>query len=105
MNRKVTALRYIAIAEGISFLLLLLIAMPLKYWMGQPLAVRYTGMAHGVLFLAYIPALLLAAPVLKWDFLMVFRGFLASLLPGGTFLLDRQIIKDWKEVSAEKVQE
>ncbi len=97
MNTKVTLFRYTALAEGISFLILLLIAMPLKYWMGQPLAVRYVGMAHGVLFIAYIPALLLAAPVLKWDFLMIFRAFLASLLPGGTFLLDRQIVKDYDD--------
>ena len=74
--------------------------MPLKYWMDQPLAVRYVGMAHGILFLLYIPALLLAAPVLKWGLLMIFRAFLASLLPGGTFLLDRQIIKDWKEINS-----
>ncbi|MEQ8683845.1 MAG: DUF3817 domain-containing protein [Imperialibacter sp.] len=100
MNSKVSFFRFVATVEGISFLILLLIAMPLKYWMDQPLAVRYVGMAHGVLFLLYIPALLLVAPVLKWGVLMTFRAFLASLLPGGTFLLDRQIVKDWKEINS-----
>jgi integral membrane protein len=46
--------RMIGIAEGISFLVLLIIAMPLKYFYNQPLAVKYVGWAHGALFVAYI---------------------------------------------------
>lgn len=97
MNTRVSSFRYVAIAEGVSFLVLLLIAMPLKYFMGIPEAVKYIGWAHGVLFMLYIPLLLLAAPVLGWGFLMVLRGFLASLIPGGTFLLDRRIVSDLKK--------
>lgn len=96
MNTKVTAFRFVALAEGISFLFLLFVAMPLKYFGGLPEAVRYTGWLHGVLFMLYIPLLLVAASPLRWDFLMVLRGFIASLIPGGTFLLDRQIARDLK---------
>lgn len=94
MNTRISSFRYVAIAEGVSFLVLLFVAMPLKYFVGIPEAVKYVGWAHGVLFMLYIPLLLLAAPVLRWGFLMVLRGFLASLIPGGTFLLDRQIAKE-----------
>lgn len=47
----------VAVAEGLSYLILLGIAMPLKYWAGIPDAVRYTGWAHGVLFVVYMGVL------------------------------------------------
>jgi len=99
MNSSITWFRIIAFAEGVSYLLLLFVAMPLKYFFEMPLAVRYAGMAHGVLFMAYIPFLFLAARPLRWDFAMIFRGFFASLVPGGTFMLDRQIVKDEKLIN------
>ena len=49
----IRSLRMAGLAEGISFLVLLLIAMPLKYWAGDPTAVLYTGWAHGFLFILY----------------------------------------------------
>lgn len=86
--------RWIAFIEGVSFLVLLSIAMPLKYLADMPLAVRITGMAHGVLFVAYaaLVALLLAQktfslPRAAWAMLM-------SLVPFGTFVLDRQLARD-----------
>ena len=59
-------LRLIGLLEGSSFLALLLIAMPLKYLAGQPLAVRAVGMAHGVLFLLYLLALVPVALDRRW---------------------------------------
>jgi hypothetical protein len=53
MNKKLNWLRKIGIAEGISFLVLLCIAMPLKYFFQQPMAVKIFGWAHGVLFVAF----------------------------------------------------
>ena len=56
VRRKMKSLnlfRKIAIAEGISYILLLFIAMPLKYWANMPQAVKYTGWAHGLLFVLY----------------------------------------------------
>ena len=59
-NTSVGRLRLAGITEGISFLVLLFIAMPLKYWAGMPLAVKYTGWAHGVLFVLYGICLIMA---------------------------------------------
>jgi integral membrane protein len=80
--------RAIALLEGLSFIVLLFIAMPLKYWAGMPLAVKGVGMAHGVLFLLYLPALLQVAVVHRWSLPRVVAAFGASLLPFGTFVFD-----------------
>ncbi|MEK6782532.1 MAG: DUF3817 domain-containing protein [Bacteroidota bacterium] len=60
MRKNATQLRIIGIAEGISFLVLLLIAMPLKHYFGFPMMVKVVGWMHGILFIAYIGAVLLA---------------------------------------------
>ncbi len=80
--------RTVAIAEGISFLLLLFIAMPLKYFADMPLAVKYTGWAHGVLFIAYWVAAVPLFTKLKWDPKRIVGVGLASVLPFGTFVLE-----------------
>jgi integral membrane protein len=85
--------RYIAIAEGISMILLLFIAMPLKYWADMPLAVKYTGWAHGILFMAYIVFMLEISSRLGWNFGRTALAFGSSLVPFGPFLFDRYILK------------
>ena len=85
--------RSVAIAEGISFLLLLFIAMPLKYLADMPLAVKYTGWAHGVLFIAYWIAALPLFTKLKWDAERIVGLGLASVLPFGTFVLERKWLR------------
>lgn len=85
--------RLVAVSEGISYLFLLLVAMPLKYFAGIKEAVQYTGWAHGVLFVLYCILLLQVWIRYKWTFGKAFMAFLASLLPFGTFLLDRQLSK------------
>ena len=87
--------RFISIsrAEGISFLLLVFIAMPLKYAAGMPLMVKYVGWAHGLLFMAYIAQMLFVAFLLKWDVLKVIYGFIAALLPFGPFVFERSLKK------------
>ncbi len=92
MKNKIRLLRFIGITEGISFLVLLLIAMPLKYYFGWPMAVRVVGWMHGVLFVAYIGAVLLSIRAMKWNWLGVGIALAASLIPVGTFVLD----KSWK---------
>jgi integral membrane protein len=89
---RIRALRVVGVSEGISFLLLLLIAMPLKYFFGFPMAVKLVGWAHGVLFMLYLVVVLMAIAPMRWGFKDVFIAFAASLLPAGTFFLDRQ----WK---------
>jgi integral membrane protein len=83
----------IGIAEGFSFLILLLVAMPLKYKFGWPHAVRYVGWAHGLLFILYIVAVLASIRAMKWGFKGVAVAMIASLLPAGTFVLDRSLRK------------
>jgi integral membrane protein len=92
-DKSIRNLRVIGILEGISFLVLLCIAMPLKYFMDIPLAVKYVGWAHGVLFILYIPAVFLARKAMQWNFFQVLVALAASLVPFGTFVLDRQLSK------------
>lgn len=86
-------LRLVGLLEGVSFLALLLIAMPLKYAVGQPLAVRYVGMAHGVLFLLYLLALVPVALDRGWSWRTCGLAVLASLLPAGPFVFDAKVLK------------
>lgn len=86
-------LRLVGILEGSSFLLLLLVAMPLKYLAGQPLAVRAAGMAHGVLFLLYMLALVPVAPDRRWGWKTCALAALASVLPGGPFVFDARVLR------------
>ena len=78
-------------AEGVSFLLLVLIGMPLKYMADMPLMVKYVGWAHGLLFMAYIAQMLYVAYLLKWEVLKVIYGFIAALLPFGPFVFERSL--------------
>jgi integral membrane protein len=91
-------LRIVGISEGISFLVLLLIAMPLKYFMGMPLAVKYVGWIHGILFIAYILAVFFSIKAMRWGWFAVLVALAASLLPFGTFALDKQLKKRQQEL-------
>lgn len=85
-------LRAVGFAEGVSFLLLLGLAMPMKYLAGLPALVTYVGWAHGVLFVAYVAAVAVAARAHRWRPGRVLKALVASLLPFGPFVLDRE----WK---------
>ena len=78
-------LRLVAFAEGVSFLVLLFVAMPLKYLAGLPLAVRVVGMVHGLLFIAFLLALIRASIARSWPFHRSLVAFIASIVPFGTF--------------------
>lgn len=90
-NTNLKKFRLIALLEGISFILLLFIAMPLKYLMGEPGLVKIVGMAHGVLFILFVLLLLLSAKEYKWKLPFISMAFIASLLPFGTFYLDKKL--------------
>lgn len=85
--------RAVAFAEGISFLLLLGVAMPLKYLADMPMAVKVAGSLHGLLFLAYLVAAMLLFSELKWPLKRAPGVFLAAVLPFGTFVLERKWLK------------
>ncbi|PWJ56842.1 integral membrane protein [Dyadobacter jejuensis] len=80
--------RIIAFLEGCSFLILLGIAMPLKYLLGKPEAVRMVGMAHGVLFVLFALLLLQVTIEKGWSIKKAVLSFLSSLVPFGTFYAD-----------------
>jgi integral membrane protein len=84
-------LRKISLAEGISYLLLLGIAMPLKYWAGLPLAVKIVGSIHGALFVVFCAALLRALVAARWPLTRAMLVFVASLIPFVPFWLDRRM--------------
>ncbi len=86
--------RAIALLEGVSFLVLLGIAMPLKYYADLPIAVRVVGSLHGFLFVAYaiITGLLLLRG--RWSLARAAIAMGASLLPFGTFLFDRSVKRE-----------
>jgi integral membrane protein len=91
MKNPVPTLRRLTLVEGVSFLLLLGVAMPLKYLAGIPLAVKIAGWAHGLLFVAFCFALLRTMLVMDWSFRRGAAVFVASLLPFGPFYLDRRM--------------
>lgn len=92
-RRTIDLFRKAGVAEGISFLLLLCIAMPLKYMAGIPEAVKYTGWIHGLLFIYYCYLVIVAGQEYKWSFGRIFLAFLASLLPFGPFIFDRMFLR------------
>ncbi len=89
--------------EGYSFLLLLFVAMPLKYMMGYPSATKIIGMLHGVLFMAFIYQLLSATISTPFSKKEAFVFFIASLVPFGSFYTEAVCSK--KEVKAPAVVE
>lgn len=79
--------------EGISFILLMGVAMPLKYFAGLPEAVKWCGWLHGILFLAFVLVLLQALLSRGISFGKAVLAFIAALLPFGPFLIDRYLAK------------
>ena len=88
--------RIIAFLEGVSYILLLFIASPLKWFYGNPEYVKMLGMPHGLLFMAYVVLAILIAGELKWDKKTLGIVLLASILPFGTFYIDSKYLKNAK---------
>ncbi|HMI78873.1 MAG TPA: DUF3817 domain-containing protein [Ferruginibacter sp.] len=86
--------RVIGIAEGISFLVLLGIAMPLKYFMNIPEAVKFTGWIHGALFIAFIYFAFEVMGAFKKNIGWLAKAFIAAIIPFGTFVFDRELKKE-----------
>ncbi len=96
MKKTFRLFRKVALAEGISFLVLLFVAMPLKYLAGLPMAVTVAGGIHGVLFIAFIVLGWEVKGEYKKDLAWYGKAFLASILPFGTFIMD----KEWRKEEA-----
>jgi integral membrane protein len=85
--------RIAAFLEGVSYILLLFIAVPLKYWGGDESYVKLLGMPHGLLFISYLIIAFVIKDDEKWtgkDFMII---ILASILPFGAFYVDRKYLK------------
>lgn len=98
---KITALqkllhrfRMIGIAEGISFLVLLLIAMPMKYFLKIPEAVKIVGWMHGTLFISYLYFAINVAVTFKKNIGWCLKAFIVAFIPLGTFVTDKQLKKE-----------
>lgn len=102
-NTAIGRLRMVGIAEGISYLLLLFVAMPVKYIAGNPGAVWYVGWVHGLLFMAFILALIVVKITMEWNFKRTGIAFFAALIPFGTFILDKSLRKEEKLFLKEKI--
>ncbi len=90
-SQALTRFRAISIAEGVSYLVLLGIAMPLKYAAGIPSAVKIVGMLHGVLFVAFVLLLAAAARAERWALKQQAIAMIASFVPLGAFWLERRL--------------
>jgi integral membrane protein len=99
MNKAVHFLRITALVEAVSYMLLVGIAMPLKYIWHQPMAVKVLGMIHGILFVLFCLALARAAFSAHWPLARTILVFLSSLIPFGPFLLDG-LMKTWEKEHA-----
>ncbi len=87
-------LRVISILEGISFLVLLGIAMPLKYIFDQPEAVRVVGLIHGLLALLFFFAVGHVWSARRWPFTRVLHALVASVIPFGAFVLEARLRRE-----------
>ncbi|MAV00635.1 MAG: hypothetical protein CMC37_03550 [Flavobacteriaceae bacterium] len=85
--------RIIAFFEGISYILLLFIAVPIKYVFDDPTYVKMLGMPHGILFMIYIIFSFIVNIKLKWNMKELFIILIASLVPLGTFYVDRKYLR------------
>ena len=86
-------LRLTGLFEGMSFIILLAIAMPLKYLAGKPGMVSVVGMAHGILFVLYIFLAMQAKFQYQWSWKKMVLLWIASVVPFGTFYVDYKILR------------
>lgn len=93
LSTHIGRMRLISLVEGVSFLVLLGVAMPLKYLAGVPEVVSVVGAAHGVLFILYALAAATLTLALRWSPLWFIGAMIASVVPFGTFYLDTRLKK------------
>lgn len=88
----ISVFRIISYLEGISYILLLFVGVPLKYLAGNDIIVKYVGMPHGLLFVAYIFLAIVIRQILNWDTNTFIKVLVASIIPFGTFYVDRKYL-------------
>lgn len=89
-----TFFRIISFLEGTSYLLLLFVAVPFKYWMNDPQYVKLLGMPHGILFMLYVVLAFTLRSEMQWNKKVFGIVLLASVIPFGTFYIDKKYLRD-----------
>ena len=84
--------RVIAFLEGVSYLLLLFIATPVKYLLDDPQYVKMLGMPHGILFMIYVVLAFMIRSDYKWNSKQFSIVLIGSIIPFGTFYVDRKYL-------------
>ena len=92
MPKLLPIFRIVALLEGVSYILLLLIATPIKYIYSDPQYVKLLGMPHGVLFMAYVVLAVVISSDMKWNTRTLWVVLLASIIPFGTFYVDKKYL-------------
>lgn len=95
-NKLLSRFCTIALLEGISYIFLLGIAMPIKYMAGNPAFVQYGGWVHGLLFVVYVILLIRLALRDEWKMGRIALAFFASLVPFAPFYLERKLKREAK---------
>ena len=93
MSKLLPTFRIIALLEGVSYILLLFIATPIKYFGDDPQYVKMLGMPHGILFMAYVVVAVLISKDMKWSDRTLWIVLIASVIPFGTFYIDKKYLK------------
>ena len=89
-----TIFRIVALLEGVSYILLLFIATPIKYFGNDPQYVKLLGMPHGLLFIAYITLAIILKNDFQWNTKQFLIVLVASIIPFGTFYIDKVYLKE-----------
>lgn len=100
LRDPLTRLRLIGMMEGASFLLLLGIAMPLKYLAGEPQMVRIVGSAHGLLWVLFVAAVVEVSVRMRWPLRRIAAALVASVVPFGPFVFDAHLRRTSAAVQA-----
>ena len=85
--------RIIALLEGLSYIFLLFVAVPVKYYLGDPSYVKLLGMPHGVLFVVYLGFAFYFKQEQNWSIKILAIVLLSSVLPFGTFYVDNKYLR------------
>lgn len=89
-----TFFRIISFLEGTSYLLLLFVAVPIKYFGEDEQYVKMLGMPHGLLFVAYLVLAYLIKDDMQWKGKSLFEVMIASIIPFGTFYVDKKYLRN-----------
>ncbi|MBJ6368695.1 DUF3817 domain-containing protein [Snuella sedimenti] len=92
----ISIFRIVAFLEGLSYILLLFIATPIKYMLDDPQYVKLLGMPHGLLFMGYIVLAIMLKKDFEWNTNQFGGVLLAAIIPFGTFYIDRKYLKPVK---------